>query len=152
MSCPAQFWIQNADSDNHCAIFSTDRCNVHLLSWQHWQIPVQMLKISCMWVTCEVLDFSLTYWSWSWCLLLGACVWSQSGGQICMTAMWSVFQSHCSHLSLSIRIRGSSPSSCGSSPLNITSTPPPDTCSPGGKKVTRTRAHTHGFLHKVEVV
>lgn len=35
-----------------------------------------------------------------------------------------------------IRIRGSSPSSCGSSPLNITSTPPPDTCSPGGKKVT----------------
>uniref|UniRef100_A0A672Y2V8 Aryl hydrocarbon receptor nuclear translocator-like 1a n=1 Tax=Sphaeramia orbicularis TaxID=375764 RepID=A0A672Y2V8_9TELE len=32
------------------------------------------------------------------------------------------------------RIRGSSPSSCGSSPLNITSTPPPDTCSPGGKK------------------
>lgn len=33
------------------------------------------------------------------------------------------------------RIRGSSPSSCGSSPLNITSTPPPDTSSPGGKKV-----------------
>uniref|UniRef100_A0A3B4D7M3 Aryl hydrocarbon receptor nuclear translocator-like 1a n=1 Tax=Pygocentrus nattereri TaxID=42514 RepID=A0A3B4D7M3_PYGNA len=33
------------------------------------------------------------------------------------------------------RIRGSSPSSCSSSPLNITSTPPPDTCSPGGKKV-----------------
>ncbi|KAG9267126.1 aryl hydrocarbon receptor nuclear translocator-like 1b [Astyanax mexicanus] len=33
------------------------------------------------------------------------------------------------------RIRGSSPSSCGSSPLNITnSTPPPDTSSPGGKK------------------
>uniref|UniRef100_A0A8C5FJC3 Basic helix-loop-helix ARNT like 1a n=1 Tax=Gadus morhua TaxID=8049 RepID=A0A8C5FJC3_GADMO len=34
------------------------------------------------------------------------------------------------------RIRGSSPSSSGSSPLNITSTPPPDTGSPGGKKVS----------------
>lgn len=33
------------------------------------------------------------------------------------------------------RIRGSSPSSCGSSPLNTTSPPPPDTCSPGGKKI-----------------
>ncbi|XP_015719423.1 aryl hydrocarbon receptor nuclear translocator-like protein 1 isoform X5 [Coturnix japonica] len=33
------------------------------------------------------------------------------------------------------RIRGSSPSSCGSSPLNITSTPPPDTSSPGSKKI-----------------
>ncbi|KAG1941306.1 aryl hydrocarbon receptor nuclear translocator-like protein [Pimephales promelas] len=33
------------------------------------------------------------------------------------------------------RIRGSSPSSCGSSPLNITnSTPPPDTSSPAGRK------------------
>ncbi|XP_056596145.1 basic helix-loop-helix ARNT like 1a [Triplophysa dalaica] len=33
------------------------------------------------------------------------------------------------------RIRGSSPSSCSSSPLNITTTPPPDTCSPGSKKI-----------------
>uniref|UniRef100_A0A8C7Z464 Basic helix-loop-helix ARNT like 1a n=1 Tax=Oryzias sinensis TaxID=183150 RepID=A0A8C7Z464_9TELE len=33
------------------------------------------------------------------------------------------------------KIRGSSPSSCGSSPLNKTSTPPPDSCSPGGKKI-----------------
>ncbi|XP_051884951.1 aryl hydrocarbon receptor nuclear translocator-like protein 1 isoform X4 [Pristis pectinata] len=33
------------------------------------------------------------------------------------------------------RIRGSSPSSCSSSPLNVTSTPPPDTASPVGKKV-----------------
>ncbi|XP_060796961.1 basic helix-loop-helix ARNT-like protein 1 isoform X1 [Neoarius graeffei] len=34
------------------------------------------------------------------------------------------------------RIRGSSPSSCGSSPLNITnSTPPPDTSSPGSNKI-----------------
>eukprot|EP00062_Callorhinchus_milii_P003922 gi/632941702/ref/XP_007886006.1/ PREDICTED: aryl hydrocarbon receptor nuclear translocator-like protein 1 isoform X2 [Callorhinchus milii] len=33
------------------------------------------------------------------------------------------------------RIRGSSPSSCSSSPLNMTSTPPPDTSSPGGKKI-----------------
>ncbi|KAM6460624.1 basic helix-loop-helix ARNT-like protein 1 isoform 9-T10 [Liasis olivaceus] len=33
------------------------------------------------------------------------------------------------------RIRGSSPSSCGSSPLNMTSTPPPDTSSPGAKKI-----------------
>lgn len=35
------------------------------------------------------------------------------------------------------RIRGSSPSSCVSSPLNISnSTPPPDTSSPGDRKVT----------------
>ena len=40
-----------------------------------------------------------------------------------------------------VRIRGSSPSSSGSSPLNITSTPPPDTGSPGGKKV-RKDAHS----------
>ncbi|XP_060033128.1 basic helix-loop-helix ARNT-like protein 1 isoform X17 [Erinaceus europaeus] len=33
------------------------------------------------------------------------------------------------------RIRGSSPSSCGSSPLNITNTPPPDASSPGTKKI-----------------
>uniref|UniRef100_A0A6Q2XJ66 Aryl hydrocarbon receptor nuclear translocator-like 1a n=1 Tax=Esox lucius TaxID=8010 RepID=A0A6Q2XJ66_ESOLU len=33
------------------------------------------------------------------------------------------------------RIRGSSPSSCGSSPHNFTSTPPPDISSPGGKKI-----------------
>ncbi|XP_038620076.1 aryl hydrocarbon receptor nuclear translocator-like protein 1 isoform X4 [Tachyglossus aculeatus] len=33
------------------------------------------------------------------------------------------------------RIRGPSPSSCGSSPLNITSTPPPDAASPGAKKI-----------------
>ncbi|XP_059832172.1 basic helix-loop-helix ARNT-like protein 1 isoform X1 [Hypanus sabinus] len=33
------------------------------------------------------------------------------------------------------RIRGSSPSSCSSSPLNVTSTPPPDTVSPVGKKI-----------------
>ncbi|XP_051553119.1 aryl hydrocarbon receptor nuclear translocator-like protein 1 isoform X1 [Myxocyprinus asiaticus] len=34
------------------------------------------------------------------------------------------------------KIRGSSPSSCGSSPLNITnSTSPPDTFSPGGRKI-----------------
>ncbi|XP_055069729.2 basic helix-loop-helix ARNT like 1b isoform X1 [Misgurnus anguillicaudatus] len=34
------------------------------------------------------------------------------------------------------RIRGSSPSSCGSSPLNITNgTPPPDTSSPGSRKI-----------------
>ncbi|XP_072128971.1 basic helix-loop-helix ARNT like 1a isoform X5 [Mobula birostris] len=33
------------------------------------------------------------------------------------------------------RIRGSSPSSCSSSPLNVTSTPPPDTVSPVGKKM-----------------
>ncbi|XP_016392368.1 aryl hydrocarbon receptor nuclear translocator-like protein 1 isoform X1 [Sinocyclocheilus rhinocerous] len=35
------------------------------------------------------------------------------------------------------RIRGSSPSSCGSSPLNISnSTPPPDTSSPGSRKIS----------------
>ncbi|KFO30690.1 hypothetical protein H920_07930 [Fukomys damarensis] len=33
------------------------------------------------------------------------------------------------------RIRGLSPSCCGSSPLNITSTPPADASSPGGKKI-----------------
>uniref|UniRef100_F6TDF3 Aryl hydrocarbon receptor nuclear translocator-like n=1 Tax=Xenopus tropicalis TaxID=8364 RepID=F6TDF3_XENTR len=34
------------------------------------------------------------------------------------------------------RTRGSSPSSCGSSPLNFNSTPPPDASSPGGKKMS----------------
>ncbi|XP_072574372.1 basic helix-loop-helix ARNT like 1b isoform X1 [Paramormyrops kingsleyae] len=38
-------------------------------------------------------------------------------------------------LLLNRRIRGSSPSSCGSSPLNFTPTSPPDSSSPGGKKI-----------------
>ena len=42
-------------------------------------------------------------------------------------------------LFFSARTRGSTPSSCGSSPLNI-STPPPD-CSPGGKRVSLREPH-----------
>uniref|UniRef100_A0A8C8FMV5 Aryl hydrocarbon receptor nuclear translocator-like protein 1 n=1 Tax=Oncorhynchus tshawytscha TaxID=74940 RepID=A0A8C8FMV5_ONCTS len=41
------------------------------------------------------------------------------------------------------RIRGSSPSSCGSSPHNFTSTPPPDMSSPGGKKVRAPTCPSH---------
>uniref|UniRef100_A0A8C7UJV5 Basic helix-loop-helix ARNT like 1b n=1 Tax=Oncorhynchus mykiss TaxID=8022 RepID=A0A8C7UJV5_ONCMY len=41
------------------------------------------------------------------------------------------------------RIRGSSPSSCGSSPHNFTSTPPPDMSSPGGKKVRAPTCLSH---------
>lgn len=43
----------------------------------------------------------------------------------------------------SSRIRGSSPSSCGSSPHNFTSTPPPDMSSPGGKKVRAPTCPSH---------
>ncbi|XP_042186859.1 aryl hydrocarbon receptor nuclear translocator-like protein 1 [Oncorhynchus tshawytscha] len=41
------------------------------------------------------------------------------------------------------RIRGSSPSSCGSSPHNFTSTPPPDMSSPGGKKIQNSGTPEH---------
>uniref|UniRef100_A0A8C7RRN5 Basic helix-loop-helix ARNT like 1b n=1 Tax=Oncorhynchus mykiss TaxID=8022 RepID=A0A8C7RRN5_ONCMY len=44
------------------------------------------------------------------------------------------------------RIRGSSPSSCGSSPHNFTSTPPPDMSSPGGKKNSGTPEHPSAGL------
>uniref|UniRef100_A0A8C1VB58 Aryl hydrocarbon receptor nuclear translocator-like 1b n=1 Tax=Cyprinus carpio TaxID=7962 RepID=A0A8C1VB58_CYPCA len=51
------------------------------------------------------------------------------------------------------RIRGSSPSSFGSSPLSISnSTPPPDTSSPGGRKVTSKEKFDLKTLRQKEMI